>query len=61
MATHSAQPSESGVTTRTSNTSRSLSVPNEVRKGATSGIAIRRSSIPVIFIMVCGLRRVSLR
>ncbi|MCC5578404.1 hypothetical protein IMZ11_22500 [Microtetraspora sp. AC03309] len=40
------------MTTRTSSTSRAVSVPNEVRNGATSGIAIRRISIPVIFMMV---------
>ncbi|GGS63726.1 hypothetical protein GCM10010176_002540 [Nonomuraea spiralis] len=49
MATHSPHPSASGVTTLTSRTSRAVSVPNDVRNGDTSGIAIRRSSTPVIF------------
>src|SRR2546430_14878023 len=43
-ATHSAQPSASGVTARTSRMSRSVWVPKEVRNGATNGRFIRRSS-----------------
>ncbi len=38
IATHSPQPSASSVTTRSSSTSRRVSVPNEVRNGDTSGI-----------------------
>lgn len=49
IATHSPQPSATPVTTRTSRMSRSVSVPNEVLKGVTSGMLARRSSTPSIF------------
>src|SRR5690554_875381 len=50
MATHSPQPSAASVTARTNSTSRRVSVPNDVRKGATRGMSMRRSSIPSSFI-----------
>src|SRR5207237_3619994 len=51
-ATHSPQPSASGVVALTSRTSRHVWVPNDVRKGETSGRRIRRSSTSVIFMVV---------
>ncbi len=50
-ATHSPHPSVSGPMTRTSRTSRSVSVPKEVWKGATNSSRIRRSSTFSIFIL----------
>lgn len=49
MVTHSPQPSPFGVTTRTSSSSRTSCVPNDVRNGATNGICTRRSSTPLGF------------
>src|SRR5687767_9416675 len=49
MATHSPHPSLSGVTTRTSSTSRLVAVPKEVRNGDTRGMRMRRSSTAVTF------------
>ena len=49
-ATHSPHPSPSGPMTRTSRMSRSVSVPNDVWKGATRSSRMRRSSTSSIFI-----------
>lgn len=49
MVTHSPYPSWCSVSTLTSRISREVRVANEVRNGATRGIAIRRSSTPTSF------------